>query len=224
MWRLDLSRRWSDLQPTLEGRATLVSDQVQIFAEWDDFDRYTFPTRGRSIRALLGKGRDRPVSVAAANFHWFYGRAQGYLPTFAGASLHLDGEAGLGWSLPLDRWYSLGGPGFLQGTRSAGFLAPNFAVGRLGLALRLADMFGFNTWLEPRADVGYLGAGEPRDLREGTRLRAAGVSLRTEIGRFYVEVAAGRSWLAREGTAFRSTGDSINLLVGTRPWDLWKRR
>ena len=222
--RLDFSRRWSDILPGFEGLATTVTDHVQLSGEWDDFDRYTFPTRGRSLRALAGQGRDRAGSVHPESSQWFYGRGQGYFPVLSGASLHLDAETGLGWNLPLDRWYSLGGPGFLLGTRSAGFLAPSFAVVRMGLPVRLADMFGFNTWLEPRLDAGYLGGGEPRQLREGTRVRAVGASLRTEIGRFYVEVAAGRSWLAPEGLSFRSTGDSVNLLVGTRPWDLWKRR
>lgn len=222
--RIDFSRRWSDILPGFEGSATAVTDHLQLSGEWDDFDRYTFPTRGRSLRALAGLGRDRTGSNRPESFQWFYGRGQGYFPVASGASLHLDAEAGLGWNPPLDRWYSLGGPGFLVGTRSAGFLSPNFSVVRLGLPVRLADMFGFNTWLEPRIDAGYLGGGEPRQLREGTRVRAIGASLKTEIGRFYVEVAAGRSWLAPEGRTFRSTGDTVNLLVGTRPWDLWKRR
>lgn len=224
MWRLDLSRRWSDLQPTLDGLTTEVSEQAQVSVEWDDLDRYTFPTRGRSYRGLAGQGRHRGPAADPETFSWFYGRGQGYRPVGSWASLHFDGEVGLGWNLPLDRWYSIGGPGFLLGTRSAGFLSPNFAVGRAGLPLRVADMFGFNTWLEPRLDVGYLGGGEPRDLREGTRVRALGLSLRTEIGRFYVEIAVGQTWLAEEGRVFRSPGSTINLLVGTRPWDLWKRR
>jgi hypothetical protein len=223
LWRLDLSRRWSDLLPGFEEVATEVSDQAQISGEWDDFDRYTFPTQGRMFRGLAGQGRNRYLD-GAQPFRWFYGRGRGYVAVASGVSLHLDAELGLGWQLPLARWFSVGGPGFLLGTRSAGFLAPNFAVVRAGLPLRLAGMFGINTWLEPRCDLGYLGGTEPRDLREGTRARALGVSLRTEIGRFYVEVAAGRTWLAPTGASFQTSGNTINLLIGTRPWDLWKRR
>lgn len=223
-WRLDLSRRWSDLLPNLNGLTARSSNQVQVSAEWDDLDRYTFPTQGRMLRFLAGEGRTLHETGSRDRYQWFYGRGRSYLPVAAGATLHLDAETGLGWNLPLERWYSVGGPSFLLGTRSAGFLAPNFAVARAGVPLRLADMFGFNTWLEPRADLGYFGGGEPRELRDGTRVRALGASLRTEIGRFYVEIAAGRAWLAPEGKSLRSTRDTINLLIGTRPWDLWKRR
>jgi len=223
-WRLDLSRRWSDLLPNLDGITARASNQLQVSAEWDDFDRYTFPTQGRMVRFFAGQGATLHETGARDRYHWLYGRGRSYVPLLAGISVHLDAETGLGWDLPLERWYSIGGPAFLMGTRSAGFLAPNFAVGRAGLPLRLADMFGFNTWLEPRIDLGWFGSGEPRDLREGTRVRALGASLRTEIGRFYVEVAAGRAWRAVEGRPLRSSGDSINLLIGTRPWDLWKRR
>ncbi|MBI4911829.1 MAG: patatin-like phospholipase family protein [Acidobacteria bacterium] len=221
-WRLDLSRRWTALLPAFPEGRTQITDQVQASSEWDDFDRYTFPTRGGLLRVVAGQGRSR-TEGPQGTFRWGYLRARRYLP-LGPLLLHLDGEAGLGWRTPLDRWYSAGGPGFLLGTRSAGFLSPNFALVRVGAPIRLADMLGLNVWVEPRGDLGYLGGPQARDLREGTRVRALGAVLRTEVGRIYVELAVGRTWLAPAGTAFQAHRATINLLLGTRPWDIWKRR
>jgi predicted acylesterase/phospholipase RssA len=223
LWRLDLSRRWSDFLPQGAEFTQIPSDQAQLSAEWDSFDRYTFPTGGGMFRLLAGQGRVRSPQ-ASELFRWGYLRGQSLHPMGSWVSLHLDGEAGLGWNLPLNRWYSVGGPSFLVGSRSAGFLTPNFALARLGVSFRLANTFGLNTWLEPRVDAGYLGGFNPTDLREGTRVRGLGLNLRTEVGRFYVELAAGRTWLAGEGKEFIGRGTTLNLLVGTRPWDVWKRR
>ncbi len=223
LWRLDLSRRWSDLLPMDPAIAQVISDQAQLSAEWDGFDRYTFPTQGPMFRLLAGEGRVRDPGVAE-RFRWGYLRGQSLHSLGTWGSLHLDGEAGLGWNLPLNRWYSVGGPSFLVGTPSAGFLTPNFALARLGVTFRVANTFGLNTWLEPRLDAGYLGGLAPTGLREGTRVRGLGLNLRTEVGRFYVEIAAGRTWLAGEGMEFQGRGTTLNLLVGTRPWDVWKRR
>lgn len=222
LWRLEAGRRWTALQPGLEGGSSPCLEGIQTSLEWDSFDRYAFPTGGTLLRISAGEGRDREPGSPRHQHAYLRVRRLQALGRRVGASL--DVETGLGWDLPLDRWYSLGGPSFLQGTRSAGFLAPNFAIARLGLPLRLARLFGLQAQLEPRWDFGYLGALKPSGLRESARTRGYGLALRTEVGRFYVELAAGRADTAPEGQPFRSRGAILNVLVGTRPFDLWQRR
>ncbi len=222
LWRLEAGRRWTALQPGFEGGSRPAYDNAQTSLEWDSFDRYAFPTSGTLLRLSAGEGRGR--GAEGETFKHAYLRIRHVRPLARRVGLSLDVESGLGWDLPLDRWYSLGGPSFLQGTRSAGFLAPNFAVARLGLPIRVAGLFGLQAQLEPRWDAGYLGALRPGQLRQAARARGYGLALRTEVGRFYVELAAGRAETAPEGQPFRSKGAILNVLVGTRPFDLWQRR
>lgn len=223
--RLDFSRRWSALSPVGDGPSTPSFDLAQLSVEWDSFDRYTFPAEGALLRLMGGEGRLREDAPSGENrLHFAYLRGRKLVPALDGVSLDLDSEIGLGWRLPMSRWYSLGGPQFLLGTPSAGFLTPNFAVLRIGLPVRLANFFGLHAQLEPRLDFGYLGGEDPTRLREGTRVKGAGLLLRTEVGRFYVELAVGRSAIAPEGSGFSGRGTHLNLLVGARPFDLWSRR
>jgi hypothetical protein len=224
LWRVDLSRRWTAFLPAAEGVATPAEDALAVSAEWDSFDRYTFPTSGTLLRLSAGEGRPRGDAEPRHTHRHLYLRARQVLALTPALAASLDMESGLGWRLPVDRWYSLGGPAFLMGSRSADFLAPNFVLLRAGFPIRVAGIFGLQAQLEPRWDMGYLGAAEPALLREGLRVRAVGLALRTEVGRFYVEIAAGRTETAREGQPFESRGTNLNLLVGTRPFDLWKRR
>jgi hypothetical protein len=222
LWRLEAGRRWTALLPGLEGDTREASEGIQTSLEWDSFDRYAFPTAGTLVRVSAGQGRSR--EEGGESFKHAYFRLRHVRPVGRRIGASLDLEGGLGWDLPLDRWYSMGGPPFLQGTRSAGFLTPNFAVLRLGFPIRIARFFGLQAQLEPRYDVGYLGALWPADLQESVRARGYGLALRTEAGRFYVELAAGKAETASEGQPFRSKGAILNLLVGTRPFDLWQRR
>lgn len=222
LWRLEAGRRWTALQPGVEGDAREASEGLQTSLEWDSFDRYAFPTGGTLVRLSAGEGRS--LEAGGDRFKHAYVRLRHLRPLGRRIGASLDLESGLGWDLPLDRWYSLGGPSSLQGTRSAGFLAPNFAVLRLGFPIRVAGLFGLQAQLEPRWDQGYFGALRPGALRESARARGYGLALRTEVGRFYVELAAGRAETAGEGQPFRSKGAILNLLVGTRPFDLWQRR
>jgi len=224
LWRVDLSRRWTAFLPAVDGVSTPPEDSLALSAEWDSFDRYTFPTSGSLLRLSAGEGRSRGKAEAEHTHRHFYLRARQVLALTPALAASLDMESGLGWRLPVDRWYSLGGPAFLMGSRSADFLAPNFVLLRAGFPIRVAGIFGLQAQLEPRWDMGYLGGAEPSLLREGLRVRAIGLALRTEVGRFYVEIAAGRMETAREGQPFESRGTNLNLLVGTRPFDLWKRR
>lgn len=222
LWRLEAARRWTALLPGVEGAAPAAFDGLQTSLEWDSFDRYAFPTGGTLVRASLGEGQDR--GAGQGRFRHAYLRLRHLRPLGRRLGASLDLESGLGRDLPLDRWHSLGGPAFLQGTRSAGYLAPNFAVARLGFPIRMAGLLGLQAQLEPRWDSGYVGSLRPSALRDSVRVRGWGLALRTEVGRFYVEIAAGKAETSPEGQPFRSRGAIVNLLVGTRPFDLWQRR
>ncbi len=225
LWRLDLSRRWSALLPGIEGLSFPSFDTAQLSAEWDNFDRYTFPSEGTLIRIMGAEGKVRGASSSPREpLHYAYLRGREILPLLEWMSLDLDLESGLGWKLPLSRWYSVGGPSFILGTPSAGYLTPNFALLRVGVPLRVANLFGLSIQVEPRLDFGFLGSTEPTALRQGSRVRGAGLVTRTEVGRFFVELAVGRAAFAAEGQDFKGQGAHLNLLVGTRPYDLWRRR
>jgi predicted acylesterase/phospholipase RssA len=223
LWRLEASRRWTSILPGFPGTSPPAADGLQASLEWDSFDRHTFPTTGTLVRLSGGEGRVRGQGPEEAYQHAYLRLRRAFpLTPWLGATVDL--ESGLGWKLPLGRWYSLGGPSFLLGTRSAGFLSPNFGLLRVGFPLRVAGLFGLQAQVEPRWDLGYLGTESPATLRRGARVRGFGLALRTEVGRFYVELAAGRAETAPEGQPFRGKGGIVNVLVGTRPFDLWQRR
>jgi hypothetical protein len=223
LWRIEASLRWTAILPGAPEAAIPAADGLQASVEWDSFDRYTFPTSGGLLRVSGGEGRPRGEGPQVPYRH-AYLRARRVLPLNSRLGVSLDLESGLGWRLPLGRWYSLGGPSFLLGTRSAGFLSPNFGLVRVGFPLRVAGLLGLQAQLEPRWDQGYLGGETPSALVKGVRVRGLGLALRTEVGRFYVELSAGRTETAPEGQPFRGKGGIVNVLVGTRPFDLWQRR
>ncbi len=220
---LECTRRWNDIHPTASGWAMPRMDQIQLMGEWDSFDRYLFPTKGTLMRLKLGGGwlPSGDTGTDGKTYHFVYVRARNLWPMGAWVSLEGDLESGLGWDLPLARWYSVGGPSFMAGTASAGFLTPNFAVARVGFPIRVVNMFGVNLQVVPRFDVGYLGGPKPSHLQDGTFARGLGASLRSEIGRWYCEVAVGR-WSGTDAGIVEKT--RINVLLGAHPFDLWRER
>jgi hypothetical protein len=137
--------------------------------------------------------------------------------------LDLDLEWGYGHRLPLDRWGTLGGPSFLVGSRSMDFLAPNFLATRFGLPWRLDGPFGLSLQVIPRYDVGLISL-DARDLFRGPRAQGTGLVVRTMVAKFYVELSYGWLRLHLPGQGWSPASGSFNALVGTRPFDLWKRR
>lgn len=205
-------------------------DAASAALEWDNYDRHTFPREGLMVRGLYGLGREFEGPQPLGNFRFAYLRARGLQP-LAGPeaalapSLDLDVEWGYGHNLPLDRWWTLGGPGFLIGSQAAGFLSPNVLVGRLGLPLRMKGPFGTTLQLVPRLDHGLVSA-DPHDLLGAGRSegQGAGLLVRTLVARFYVELAYGWMRLRSPGTGWSGATGSFNLLIGTQSFDLWKRR
>jgi hypothetical protein len=217
---LEASRRWAALQPGAAGTGLPRMDQVELSFELDEFDRYLFPTEGTLVRLRVGQGwLDQPEAGGANNYRFSYARIRHLLPLGRWSSVEADVEAGTGNHLPLPRWYPVGGPSFLSGTPSIGQPMPNFAMARLGLPVRMVTAFGINLQLVPRVDAGYLGAETPGHMKQGAWVRGAGLGLRSELGRWYCEVSAGR-WTANgPGGPERMR---VNLLLGAHPFDLWR--
>jgi predicted acylesterase/phospholipase RssA len=216
------SREWTDLQPQPQGEPLPAATRIQAMGEWDDLDRGLFPTRGTVIRTKAGAGRlDRTDFWSGRNaFQFAYGQFAHYWPLTGWASLEGELETGLGWHLPFSQWYCAGGPSFLAGTPSGVFRVPGFAMSRVGLPIGVVRTFGANLQFVPRFDVGHMAAVEPGELTGTPQIRGVSVSLRGELWRWYCEVNAGRWHTATPGTRESA---QLNLLVGTRPFNLWRR-
>jgi predicted acylesterase/phospholipase RssA len=215
---LDLSRGWATFQPGLEGADLPRMDQVQVRWEWDSFDRILFPTEGFLVRTRFAQGWRDGKGPEPRSYRVAYLRARNLTRLGIWGSLEEDLEAGLGWDAPLARWYSVGGPSFLAGTPSSGYLTPNFAMGRVGLPLHVVNVFGVNVQVVPRVDAGYLGASQANRLRDAAFVKGAGVGLRSEIGRWFCEMDLGR-WSSTQTSPSDRT--RVNFLFGGHPFDLW---
>ena len=220
---VDLGRRDAAFREDGQ-RRTQRQDTAFLSAEWDNFDRHTLPREGLLLRARFGGGRALAGELPGATFQQSYFRARGIqsFNGFMGADLDL--EWGLGRRLPLDRWWVLGGPSFVIGTQSAGFMEPNFSALRFGLPFRLYMGLGLTVELAPRFDLAWV-AREPAQLlkSEGAiRTQGTGLLLRTTLSNFYVELAYGFLKTRTPRSDGRAVG-AFNVLVGTQPFDLWKR-
>jgi predicted acylesterase/phospholipase RssA len=218
---LDFSRRWSSLHPGLPGVPWPDFNQVEAAEEWDSFDRYLFPTAGTLVRVKAGAGWGLSGVAAPdpARFQFAYGRLQQFWPVLPRASLEAELETGLGWNLPYSRWFSAGGPSFLAGTPSAAILAPSFGLVRLGLPVQLASSLAMTVQAGPRLDWGYLGEGSPAGLRDGLQVKGLGCTMRSEFGRWYLQLSVGHLWA--QGTE-RIDRTRVDVLLGAHPFDLWR--
>jgi len=198
---------------------------LELFAEWDNFDRHTFPREGLLLRWRYGAGE---AQAPAQPFRYSYLRARGLQPlgskeSRAELGLDLDVEWGFGKDLPLDRWWIQGGPAFLVGSRAQGLFVPNFAAARLGLPLRMDGPFGLSLQVIPRYDFCRV-APDARSLFRGPRLQGTGLVVRTMVAKFYVELAYGFLKVDETGAGWGKTTGSFNALIGTKPFDLWSRK
>ena len=221
---LDLVRR--DAAFREDGlRRTQAQDAVFLSGEWDNFDRHTLPREGLLLRARFGLGETRPGSLPSGDFQQAYFRARGLRAFHEWMGADLDLEWGQGRRLPLDRWWVLGGSSFVLGSQAAGQMAPNFVVARFGLPLRIYAGLGLTLEAVPRYDYALLSREASRLFRpEGpVHLQGTGLVLRTTLSNFYVELSYGflKFWSSQET---RPTSGTFNVLIGTQPFDLWKRR
>ncbi len=201
---------------------------AELGVEWDNFDRHTFPRKGLLVRGFYIRGETLPGIEPQGNFRMAYFRARGL--THLGQvspnrqlGMDLDLEWGYGHRLPLDRWWTLGGSSFLVGSKSLGFLSPNFAVGRFGLPLRMNGPYGLSLQVIPRFDYGVISA-ESRDLFRGMRGKGTGLVLRTMAAKFYVELSYGFLKMYDPAHGWTPATGTFNALIGTQPFDLWTRR
>jgi predicted acylesterase/phospholipase RssA len=220
---LDLGRRDAAFREYGQ-RLTQSQNAAFLSAEWDNFDRHTLPREGLLLRARSGLGHADAGDLPGASFQQTYFRARGLVPFSDSIGADLDLEWGLGRHLPLDRWWVLGGPAFVIGSRSEGFMAPNFAALRFGVPFRIYLGMGLTVELVPRFDLARV-AQAPSSLAKTTavpRVQGQGLMLRTTLTSFYVELSYGFLKVQAPGLDGRTVG-SFNILVGTQPFDLWKR-
>lgn len=220
---LDLGRRNAAFRE-LGIRRTQAQDSVYLSGEWDNFDRHTVPREGLLLRARVGLGEVRAGEATGDRFQQAYFRARGIHPFNEFVGVDLDLEWSQGRSLPLDRWWALGGPSFVIGSRAVGYLAPNFSAARFGLPFRVYAGLGLTLEAVPRFDVAWMSreGGALFHSNTGMRAQGAGLMLRTTLSNFYLELSYGILKVATPQGSGRSVG-SFNVLVGTQPFDLWKR-
>jgi hypothetical protein len=207
-------------------RLTQVQDALYLSAEWDNLDRHTLPREGLLLRARGGTGEVKAGELPGGAFQQTYFRARGLhtFREFLGADLDL--EWGQGRRLPLDRWWVLGGPSFVIGSRAAGYQAPNFGAVRFGLPFRFYGGLGLTVEVVPRFDVAWMAqhADTLFHADTGFQVQGTGLLLRTTLlSKFYVELSYGFLKLRTPQGTRPATG-SFDVLVGTQPFDLWKRR
>ena len=220
---LDLGRRDAAFREDGQ-RRTQRQDAAFLSGEWDNFDRHTLPREGLLLRARFGAGHAQAGPLPGATFQQTYVRARGLAALGEYASADLDLEWGQGRRLPLDRWWVLGGPNFVIGSRSVGFMAPNFAAVRFGIPFRLYMGLGLTVEAVPRFDVAWVAreASDLLDARVSPRAQGTGLMLRTTLSNFYVEVSYGFLKTHTPLDNGKAVG-SFNVLIGTQPFDLWKR-
>ncbi|MDE3032441.1 MAG: patatin-like phospholipase family protein [Acidobacteriota bacterium] len=220
MATLDVSRRRTDYsgQP---GRQDQTG--ARLAAGWDDFDRLSLPTRGLLLRGSFSAGRS---DGSGSTFTQAYLRARGLQPLGSRLGLDIDLEGGTSTHLPLDRWWLLGGPGFVLGSLPLTYLAPTFAAARLGLPFHVPTVLGLILELEPRLDLARVAPSATGLWRQDSyrQSRGAGLVLRTTVvGPYYLEASFG--WRSRTGPAGSLPSDrQFTLALGTQPFDLWRRR
>lgn len=207
-------------------RQTQAQDAAFLSAEWDNFDRHTLPREGLLLRLRGGVGQAKAGPLPDGDFQQAYFRVRGLhsFSEFMGADLDL--EWGQGRRLPLDRWWVLGGPSFVLGSRASGFVAPNFGVARFGVPFRLYSGLGLTLEVVPRFDLAWLSreAGALFQADTGYRAEGKGLLVRTTLlSKFYVELSYGFLKLRMPQGTRPATG-SFDVVIGTQPFDLWKRR
>ena len=220
---LDLGRRDAAFRE-YDQRHSQSQDSAFLSGEWDNFDRHTLPREGLLLRARFGLGHTDAGQLESATFQQNYFRARGLTSFGEHFGADLDLEWGQGRHLPLDRWWALGGPSFVIGSRSLGYMVPNFVSARFGIPLRLYMGLGLTVEVVPRFDLAWMAPDPSSLLKPAVALRAEGTGLmvRTTLSNFYVELSYGFLKERRPLESGRAEG-SFNVLIGTQPFDLWKR-
>jgi len=205
-------------QETTEHRASAFKAGF----EWDSFDYHTLPTDGLLTRISISRAFH---AQAGPTYTEGYLRLRRLLPSLGPAGspvgLDLDLEVALQDHAPQERWFIAGGSDSLIGTRSAGYLAPNMGILRLGLPFSAATLFGVAIQAVPRLDYARI-ATDYRDLYRGQETLGYGLVLRGALRGLYLELAGGETRTHDAGNTLRDR--HLGFLIGSRPFDLWKGR
>jgi predicted acylesterase/phospholipase RssA len=195
-------------------------------AEWDNYDHHTLPRQGLLLRGLFVGGQTRRGGAdPQETFTQAYFRARGLQSLGEHLGLDLDVELGQGRNLPLDRWWALGGSGFVLGSVPLSYLAPVFGVVRFGVPLRVPTAMGMVLEFEPRVDEARIasygrGLWDPASYQ---RSRGAGLLMRTTlVGLYYLELSYGVRSQAGPGNSLPNN-KQFTVAIGTQPFDLWRR-
>jgi len=224
LFQVDLGRTEDHTTLPGLGGETNRATYARLATEWDSFDAHTLPTQGLMVRATWVRGfRAEPGPAYTTG----YLRVRNLWTPPQTSRLpfgrDVDAEAGIQDSAPGPRWFIIGGPDSLIGTRSAYYLAPNFAALRLGLPFTAATLFGVAIQCVPRFDQARI-ALDYRHPGQGIAVTGYGLALRGVLKSLYVELAGGRVRTKDLTTGLRETDRHISFLIGTRPFDLWKGR
>jgi len=222
--QVDLGRTEDHTRFPISGSETSRVTYARFATEWDSFDSHTLPTEGLMVRATWVRGF-RAESGPAYTTGYLRVRNLWTPPasTRLPFGLDIDAEAGIQDHAPGPRWFIIGGPDSLIGTRSAYYLAPNFAALRLGLPFTAATLFGVAVQCVPRFDQARI-ALNYRHPEAGIGVTSYGVALRGVLKSLYVELAWGNVRTKELTTGLRDTDRHLSFLIGTRPFDLWKGR
>jgi predicted acylesterase/phospholipase RssA len=221
--RLDLARR-NVAYTGLVSHQT--EDSAYLNAEWDNFDRHTLPSRGLLLRGRFGAGEVRPGPEARTTFTQAYLRARGLHPLSTHVGLDLDTEWAVGQRLPLDRWWAIGGPGFVLGSTPLSYLAPDFTALRFGLPIRIPTLLGLTLEFEPRLDYARVAPSAQGLWQRDAYHQSQGIGLvarTTLVSLYYLEVSYGQRSRTGPGPHLPSTRQ-FTVAIGTQPFDLWRRR
>lgn len=196
---------------------------AQAFLEWDDLDFHTLPTHGTLFRIRGGASFDDKSEVQPFQFGYLR-FTHLYTPEALGLGFQFDAEGAFGWNTPLPRWNIIGGSDSIIGTKGAAYLLPNIGILRLGMPFTsTVSAFGFSVQVVPRVDWGRFSA-QPNELSSGARILGVGVLLRSIVQSFYVELALGQTQTRNDSATGTQKNTELTILIGTRPFDIWKQR
>ena len=191
--------------------------------EWDSLDAHTLPTEGSMVRASATRAFQAGAGAAYTTAYLrmrqiWKGGARRFAP-----GLDLDTEWGLQRHAPQEQWFIVGGPDSFIGTPSASYLAPNFGILRLGFPFTLTTLFGTAIQGVPRLDLGWL-APDDRHMGSGQHLAGEGLVLRGDLKSLHIELSGGVTRTRPMGGGDTIRDHQISFLIGTCPYDLWKKR
>lgn len=222
---LDLARRQSDYRngaTDSDDKPRRIQKAIQLSMEWDDFDRHTLPRQGLMLRGEWTQGQSDSRLQPGGAFYQGYARARGILPLGnARFGLDLDSAWGGSSNLPLDRWWSIGGPAYVVGSQTAGYLTPGFSAVRLGFPWRMNGPLGLSLNVSPRFDLATVRTSLNGDR---TKLQGTGLVVKTTISGFSVELAYGWLRTALPGLSYGRGVGTFNVAIGTQPFNIWNRK